>query len=362
MSQGQTVSLQTAVNVMLANYVKGEVAAAATIAEQILQAAPGSEHARYIRALCRYRGGATAEAEAEMAQLEQQGQGFAEFGFRYPLAEWQGRGGWLAERHARLEQLLRLATTDALVISYPKSGRTWLRLMLGVYLFGEPSANAMELFEMTSRRKDWPTVDISHDDYPMWKPSDRIVTDKSCYKDKRVLLLVREPKDTLVSFYFQYTRRGDKDRANDSAFSGSISEFIRHDIGGLPSLVRFMNAWADQRQLPGGFMLCRYEDLHAQPVESLKRVLEFLGWSSVEDEAVRHAVEACEFSRMRKMEESRALGNQRLMPPEDGDPEGFKVRKGQVGGYREYLSDEDIAWADAYLDEHLSDFYAFYKR
>jgi hypothetical protein len=38
--------------------------------------------------------------------------------------------------------------------------------------------------------------------------------------------------------------------------------------------------------------------------------------------------------------------NRRLVPKDPGDPESFKVRKGVVGGYLEYLSAEDAAFLE----------------
>ena len=64
---------------------------------------------------------------------------------------------------------------------------------------------------------------------------------------------------------------------------------------------------------------------------------------------------------MKNMEQDNVLNNARLKPPEDGDPEGFKIRRGKVGGYVDYLSKDDIEYIDQYLDANLDDFYSFYK-
>jgi len=44
-----------------------------------------------------------------------------------------------------------------------------------------------------------------------------------------------------------------------------------------------------------------------------------------------------------------------LTPANPSDPESFKVRKGKVGGYAEYLSKDDISW----LSERLADLHPF---
>ena len=42
----------------------------------------------------------------------------------------------------------------------------------------------------------------------------------------------------------------------------------------------------------------------------------------------------------------------------DADPEAFKVRRGKVGGFRDYLSDDDVAWIDACVAESRCAFIA----
>lgn len=63
---------------------------------------------------------------------------------------------------------------------------------------------------------------------------------------------------------------------------------------------------------------------------------------------------------MRKAELHDSFGHERLRPADPHNPESFKVRRGKVGGYVDYLSSEDIAYVDAYIDRHLHPFFACY--
>lgn len=173
--------------------------------------------------------------------------------------------------------------------------------------------------------------------------------------------MVRDPRDTLVSYFFQYTRRGDKNRAQDPYFDGDISAFIRHDIGGLRNLVGFYNTWAENRIKPANFALFRYEDFHHDSDAEFRRLIEFLELPFHGDEAITRALEFGSFGNLQKIEKLDVLDNVRLKPPEDGDPEGLKVRRGKVGGYEDYLSNADIAYVDQYLADELDDYYAGYK-
>ena len=48
---------------------------------------------------------------------------------------------------------------------------------------------------------------------------------------------------------------------------------------------------------------------------------------------------------MKKMEASRQYDPQLLQPGDVSDPESYKVRKGKVGGYADYLASDDIEYA-----------------
>ena len=42
-----------------------------------------------------------------------------------------------------------------------------------------------------------------------------------------------------------------------------------------------------------------------------------------------------------------------MKPGNPDNADSFKVRRAKVGGYRDYLSDEEVARVDAYVEKHL---------
>jgi hypothetical protein len=105
----------------------------------------------------------------------------------------------------------------------------------------------------------------------------------------------------------------------------------------------------------------RYEDLLADPHQQFSRMIEFLGWPDLGPDALSDAIEFGRFENMHELETRNTYNNPRLIPPPDGNPEGFKTRRGKIGGYVDYLDDRDIDYLDRYIDEHLDDAYACYK-
>ena len=259
-------------------------------------------------------------------------------------------------------QYLLFQDVDAFLLSNPKCGRTWLRALLGKYVIGEDKeADPLNVLSLTQKDPNFCSLEVTHDDYPHWKPAEKIFTNKQAYADKKVIFLVRDPRDVLVSYYFQYTKRGDKKLANDADFHGDLSEFIRHRIGGLGSLVSFYNVWAENRDLSEAFLLVSYEDMSTDTKKVLMDVIGFLDWPERNANFIDEVIDYGRFDNMRRLEETNVLNNIRLKPPEDGDPEGFKIRRGKVGGYSDYLTEYDVAYINAYLAENLHDLFKRYK-
>ncbi len=343
-------------------YFAGQHSEAGALCGQILDHDSDQFDALYLSGLVAYRSGDQRIADRLIEQACRVRPEIIHFDDMTALLRQRGMETWLSVREERLKQFYIFANNQGFIISHPKCGRTWVRLMLGRYLLRGRDGNPLNISLITRDDPDLPSIRTGHDDHPQLKPHTDVTEDKSIYRDKLVVFLVRDPRDVLVSVYFQYTKRGGKERANDAAFRGSLSDYIRHRIGGLFSLVRFYNAWARNRDVPRGFHLIRYEGLSANTHGELARLIEFFGLPNLGPDAIDDAVSFSSFDNMRRLEETNALDHLALQPPRDGDPEGFKVRRGVVGGYWDYLSDDDIAFVDDYLGKELDDLYADYKK
>jgi len=244
--------------------------------------------------------------------------------------------------------------TRIYVLSYPKSGRTWLRLMIGKALdehYQLRAANPMELGRMHALHRDIPRIRVTHENAHR---AETIEAGKQRFRDKTVVFLVRDPRDVVVSMYFEASRRSD-------LFQGTISDFVRQPVGGLDAIIDYDNVWAAAASVPRRFHLVRYEDLHRTPATVLASVLEAMQLP-VGPAAIEAAIAFSKFDNMRKLEAANAFGSHRLKPGDAKDPESFKTRKGKIGGYREYLSAEDLAWVNTRIADRLSPFYATYQQ
>ncbi|NEQ09159.1 MAG: sulfotransferase domain-containing protein [Moorea sp. SIO4E2] len=245
--------------------------------------------------------------------------------------------------------------SDFFLISFPKCGRTWLRLMLGRVFqmhFKLKDANILELDKLRELHPDIPKICVSHDDKPQWKKPDELVTSKAEYQDKRVIFLVRDPRDAIVSNYYQKTKRR-------QAYDGSLSEFIREENGSFATLILFYNIWAENREVPQDFLLVRYEDIHRDRQKELRRMLHFLGLPEIADDLIAKAGEYAIFENMRKMEVENKFNSPRMSAVDPGDINSYKTRRGKVGGFKDNLSTADIDYLNCIMKESLSVFYGY---
>lgn len=261
-----------------------------------------------------------------------------------------------------LKERADVRRADTVVVSYPKSGRTWLRLLVGRALAEHHGLlNAVEtdpdLLLRTERLaglgRDIPTVVFSHDDKPHAKPTAEIETDKSRFAGSRVVFLHRDPRDVAVSQFFSLTKR------TEDGFTGTISDFVRDEQIGPANHIHYLNVWARAKEVLPSVRFLGYSELHADTVGELESLLAYAGADAVSHATLENAVAYGSFDNMRQMETEGTFKSGMLRPVDASDPDTFKTRSGKVGGYSEHLSDDDIAYLDALITERLNSVYPY---
>lgn len=258
--------------------------------------------------------------------------------------------------------------TDVYLISYPKCGRTWLRLMIGRAIcrhFDLPETE--ELLLLRSNRRFHPQVPrlmVIHDNRPMLRTPDELETSKARYRTKKVIFLARDPRDVIVSSYFEMKNRGHLFGQNpyekhSALFDGSLPEFIQQPRGGFDTLLTYYNIWAQNRRLPQGFLLVRYEDMKANPGAELRRVLDFLGLQAFSQETIDEAVEYASFENMRKMEIEGRFRSGILRPADQADQESYKTRKGRTQGFVDHLSPAEVESLNQKMNQKLDSYFGY---
>jgi len=242
-----------------------------------------------------------------------------------------------------------LSGGQAIILSIPKSGRTWIRTFLCAY-FCKRYGREFTLEPERYGEPGIPRLVFSHDYFEhrtkgdLW---DRIrgkyLVPKKELRRAKIVLLVRDPRDCFVSLYVQMTRR---DRGASTEFKRkTVSDLLRGKKFGVRAIIRTMNAWLNEFSDRDDFTIIRYESLREAPAENFRTLLAFLGEAGPDMSIFQDALDFSRFDNMQKLEAAGAFDSKILRPGDVRDPESFKVRRGKIGGYRDYLSAEDQRYA-----------------
>ncbi|MCB9830996.1 MAG: sulfotransferase domain-containing protein [Planctomycetes bacterium] len=264
------------------------------------------------------------------------------------------------------EEFRKLNLADCVIVSFGKSGRTWLRVMIsGFYQkkFGLKDSLMIGFDNAHRKNPGVPKIFFTHDNY--LKDFTGHDQDKSDYYGKKVVLLARHPGDVAVSQYFQWQHRMRPHKKKLNAYPDHgdevpIYDFVVGAEAGLPKIIDYMNLWADEAAKMKELLLVRYEDMKKDPKATLRRIVEFMGTPGSEAE-LDHAVEYASFDNMRQMEQKKTfwLSGSRMVAKDPSNPHSFKTRRGKVGGFRDYFDDEQEKVIGGMIDSTLSPFYGY---
>jgi sulfotransferase family protein len=223
---------------------------------------------------------------------------------------------------------------DALIASFPKCGRTWLRFALANYLaeafeleivpdlhsmfgiipnFDADPVRGLPAFRYNVARPSLPLVGVTH------SPA-RITPTLP------IVFIVRDPRDVVVSNYFHLTR-------HKGIFTGTITEFIDDSRQGLAKYIRYLNAWARFLSHPPHHVTS-YELMSADAGAELRKILRFLA-VPITEEALSLAVRRSTFESMQAHERAEGIPAHHY---DRSDDESLRMRRGIAHGFRGYLT------------------------
>ena len=284
----------------------------------------------------------------------------------YPLpADWRVS---LRRRYLARLELAKARRAQMLIIGHPKSGNTWLKVMISrLYQvrYGLPASRLINTDELARKHPEIPRLAASNGYYSYEGAiGDALApgAEDSVLRHKPTLLIARNPCDIAVSWFFQFTKRQSAakqelinhfvDTPIDKRTIG-MWDFVRHSDIGLPSLVEYLNTWERNLASLDNSLIIRYEDLRAKTAETLRRVVTLMG-DEFSDSDILEAVEFGSFDNLRKLESKGFFkqGGMSLRNPDD--PNSFKVRRGKVGGFSDYFNPQEAAELEDYMIANLS--------
>jgi Sulfotransferase domain len=228
---------------------------------------------------------------------------------------------------------LTVRRSDVFLVSYPRSGNTWLRFLLANALrpaepatfatFGEVVPDIYDETDRALRRRPSPRVLKSHE------PFDR--------RYRRVVYLVRHPADVAVSYYHYLIKM----RTIPPGFDvvRFVDSYVLGALDGFGTWGDHVTGWLDAREGDDDFLLLRYEDVLEAPERALAAALE-LADVEAGGEAVAQAVARSTADELRRLERETATALPTFRGSRLEDP---FIRKARAGAAAEELSPELVA-------------------
>ncbi len=256
---------------------------------------------------------------------------------------------------SKIEQAVRLLLVNTitarngsvLIVEYPKSGGTWLGQLVSEYLDLPFPRNRMPV-----ARKS-----LFHSHYlPKW----------SIPKNKKILYLVRDGRDVMVSLYYHQLIWNEKNKLNPKDVTyhrkqtgfedfddvaGNMPDFIRYTFTEEPSKFQhftYMGNWAsfnskwiaEMEKGKGNIYLLRYEDLLTDTYGTIAKMLEeFFDIPEVSASRLEEVVQKYSFENQAKRKQGEEKKNSFLRKGISGDwknyfddpsKEAFKSHAGEV--------------------------------
>ena len=186
---------------------------------------------------------------------------------------------------------------DTFIVSYPRSGNTWTRFLVANLLHPDEPATFANIERLV------PDSEAQSSRYLRGMPRPRVIKSHQYFdpRYKRVIYVVRDPRDVALSYY-DFER---KYRHIDDTYP--LRSYVSDFVGGRLSSADWgtwgenVGSWISTRRGRSDFLLLRYEDMLENTMFEVARIAAFFGIEA-DGKRVVGAVERSSAQRMRGLE------------------------------------------------------------
>jgi hypothetical protein len=237
---------------------------------------------------------------------------------------------------------------DVFLVSYPRSGNTWTRFLLGNLLYPD----APVTFSNIESRI--PEIYFNGDRVLRALPRPRMLKSHESFQPHypNVIYVVRDPRDVAISYYHHNVKA--RNIPDDYPMTSFVPRFIAGEFDQkFGSWRDNVLSWVTLRGENPNFMMLRYEEMKGDAAGALLNVVAFLEHCSFRKidsspEALQRAIELSSPERMRELEKEEAANWVLTKSTRSDKP---FVRSAKAGGWKSQLAPESVdaiesAWGD----------------
>ncbi len=221
----------------------------------------------------------------------------------------------------------RIYDDDLFLVSYPKSGNTWMRFLLANLMRIDLEGFDAEPIDFNSAVQYVPEYEL-HTDAVDAAARPRILKSHTEYDASfpRVVYLVRDPRDVYVSYYHYLRKRLPE--------GFTLNDFLQKQDLHPCHWHEHVTGWIDQPNV----LTIRYEDMLADTAMQVHNLVAYWRQRGFTDEQIDVAVSRSSFNNMKQIEQSggrpfRSERHRELSTP--------FMRSGKAGAWMRHFSEGD---------------------
>jgi len=241
-------------------------------------------------------------------------------------------------------EVFKPSEQDVFLASYPRSGNTWMRVILAELLYGESGRSIKDLeYYIPDIHLNHPRRDVIDSEFNIVK-SHRPFIYRENMAIYKTIYLIRDPRDVVLSHY-RYLKA--------LRYPNDFNQFLLDWITGRiwpTSWYGHVRSWFGPgiENIKIDICVVRYEDLLSEPVVQINKIADFIGveWTI---EMINHALDKASVDNMRTREKSGLR--------EYENTEGMKfIGEAVSGQWKNRLSSEQVNLIEEYANREMEEF------